>query len=69
MKLIMNADDFGLTPKVNDAIIQCLQAGIVKSTTLMINQAAVSDAIVRINAGDVIGDVGLHITLTAESLF
>ncbi|PSU99178.1 carbohydrate deacetylase [Photobacterium kishitanii] len=65
MKLIMNADDFGLTPKVNDAIIQCLQAGIVKSTTLMINQAAVSDAIVRINAGDVIGDVGLHITLTA----
>lgn len=65
MKLIMNADDFGLTPKVNDAIIQCLQAGVVKSTTLMINQAAVSDAMARINAGDVIGDVGLHITLTA----
>ena len=34
-RLIVNADDFGLTGGVNRAIIECHQRGIVTSTTLM----------------------------------
>lgn len=65
MQLIMNADDFGLTTKVNQAILQCIDHGIVKSTTLMVNQQATQDAIALIKSGQVNADVGLHITLTS----
>ena len=36
-QLIVNADDFGLTPLVNQAIVQAYRDGIVTSTTVMIN--------------------------------
>jgi len=61
----MNADDFGLTAKVNQAILQCIEYGIVKSTTLMVNQTGTQDAIELIKSGQVNADVGLHITLTS----
>jgi predicted glycoside hydrolase/deacetylase ChbG (UPF0249 family) len=34
--LIINADDFGMCHAINEAIIRCLQAGLVRSTTLMV---------------------------------
>ena len=34
-RLIVNADDFGLTAGVNRGIVECHQNGIVRSTTLM----------------------------------
>ena len=34
--LIINADDFGMCNATNEAIIQTLQAGVVRSTTLMV---------------------------------
>lgn len=34
--LILNADDFGMCHSVNEAIIQVLKAGLVRSTSLMI---------------------------------
>lgn len=64
MKLIVNADDFGLTPKINEAIVNCMTFGIVKSTTLMINQPGTADALKRIAAKQ-IPEVGLHLTLSA----
>ena len=30
MKLILNADDFGLTETVNHGIVECFKAGVVK---------------------------------------
>ncbi len=39
-RLIVNADDFGLTPGVNRAIAEAQQQGIVTSTTLMANSLA-----------------------------
>ncbi|OAN13711.1 hypothetical protein A3K86_14155 [Photobacterium jeanii] len=63
MKLIINADDFGLTPKVNQAITECMAFGLVKSTTLMVNQPGTQDAIARIKRREV-PDVGLHLNLT-----
>lgn len=43
-RLIINADDFGLTPGVNRAINQAHQNGIVTSTTLMANSRAFAEA-------------------------
>ena len=34
--LIINADDFGMCNSINEAIIQALKAGVVRSTTLMV---------------------------------
>ena len=39
-RLIVNADDFGLTRGVSRGILACYQTGIVTSTTLMVNRGA-----------------------------
>ncbi|MGZ4815889.1 MAG: ChbG/HpnK family deacetylase, partial [Terriglobales bacterium] len=44
-RLIVNADDFGLTPGVNCAIAESHQRGIVTSTTLMANSGSFDDAV------------------------
>lgn len=44
-RLIVNADDFGLTSGVNRAIIEGNQSGIVTSATLMANAKATDSAI------------------------
>ncbi len=44
-RLIINADDFGLTPGVNRAIAEAHQNGIVTSTTLMANSRAFAAAV------------------------
>lgn len=63
-RLIINADDFGLTDGVNRGIIDCHKAGTVTSTTLMVNgeEAAAAAALAADNPG--LG-VGLHINLTS----
>lgn len=44
-RLIINADDFGLTSGVNRAIIEGNRGGVVTSATIMANASAVSEAI------------------------
>jgi len=44
-RLIINADDFGLTEGINRAIAECHDTGVVTSTTLMANSAAFDDAV------------------------
>jgi hopanoid biosynthesis associated protein HpnK len=44
-RLIINADDFGMTSGVNRAIVESHRAGIVTSATLMANEAATAEAI------------------------
>lgn len=61
-RLIVNADDFGLTRGINRAIIECHQRGIVTSTTLMANSAAFDDA-VRLAKENPGLSVGCHVTL------
>ena len=43
-RLIINADDFGLTPGINRAIAECNAQGIVTSATLMAKGAARAEA-------------------------
>jgi chitin disaccharide deacetylase len=61
-RLIVNADDFGLTSGVNRAIIELHQAGVLTSATLMAKAAATEEAIELARANLSLG-VGCHIVL------
>jgi chitin disaccharide deacetylase len=62
-RLIVNADDFGLTPGVNRAIIEAHTHGIVTSATLMANMPAFTEAVALAKAHPKLG-IGLHFNLT-----
>jgi predicted glycoside hydrolase/deacetylase ChbG (UPF0249 family) len=62
VRLIINADDFGLTPGVNRAIAELHDAGAVTSATLMATGAAFDDAVALALARPSLG-VGCHIVL------
>ncbi|HEU0152066.1 MAG TPA: ChbG/HpnK family deacetylase [Arenimonas sp.] len=61
--LIVNADDFGLAPAVNQGILDAHLAGSVTSTTLMVNMPAAAEAAAIAKAHPALG-VGLHFNLT-----
>lgn len=60
--LIINADDFGLHPKINQAIINAHKKGIVTSTTLIASAPAFEEA-VQIALQSPSLSVGIHLTL------
>jgi predicted glycoside hydrolase/deacetylase ChbG (UPF0249 family) len=62
-RLIINADDFGLTPGVNRAIAELHQAKALTSATLMATGGAFDDAVAIAQANPTLG-VGCHIVLT-----
>jgi predicted glycoside hydrolase/deacetylase ChbG (UPF0249 family) len=64
-RLIVNADDFGLTIGVNHAIVESHQRGIVSSTTLMASARAFNDAVTIApkRAGPRPFSVGCHVVL------
>ena len=61
-RLIVNADDFGLTPGVNRAIAELHAAGVLTSTTLMARAGATEEAIHLASSTPALG-VGCHIVL------
>ena len=61
-RLIVNADDFGLTPGVSDGILTAHRHGLVTSTTMLVNRAVPADTIAR--ARDAGLGIGLHVNLT-----
>lgn len=61
-RLIVNADDFGLTAGVNRAIMELHRAGVLTSATLMANAAATSEAIALARSTPALG-VGCHVVL------
>ncbi len=61
-RLIINADDFGITSGVNRAILECCQAGTVTSATLMANSLKFSEAVAFSKANPKLA-VGAHIVL------
>ncbi|QIK70518.1 chitin disaccharide deacetylase [Erysipelothrix sp. HDW6C] len=66
MKVIINADDFGLTSGGNKAIIECHKNGILTSTTLMANTRYTEEAIALAKENPSLG-VGVHMVLTTQS--
>lgn len=63
LRLIINADDFGLTPGINRAIAELHQANALTSATLMATGTAFDDAVKIAHANPALG-VGCHIVLT-----
>jgi len=61
-RIIINADDFGLSKEVNDAVADAAKRGVLSSATIMANMPGFDDA-VRV-AGDVPGlGVGIHLNI------
>ena len=61
-QLVVNADDFGFTPDVNQGIVEAHRHGILTATTLMANGAAFDDAL-RLARDTPSLDVGCHLVL------
>ena len=62
-RLIINADDFGLTPGINRAILELHHAGVLTSATLMATGPAFADAAALALANPTLG-VGCHLVFT-----
>ena len=63
-RLVINADDFGLSEGVNRGILEAHRAGSVTSTSLLVNLPAFEDAVLGAGRATQLG-VGLHFNLTA----
>jgi len=61
-QLVVNADDFGFTPDVNEGIVEAHRNGILTSATLMANGAAFDDAIRLAREAPTL-DIGCHLVL------
>jgi hypothetical protein len=62
-QVIINADDFGLSPGVNQGIIQAYQAGGITSTSMMVNMPGLDHALSLARSLPDLG-IGLHFNLT-----
>ena len=61
-RLIVNADDFGLSARVNEAVIRAHREGILTTASLMVNEAGCAEAVELARANPRLG-VGLHLSL------
>src|SRR4029079_6807551 len=64
-RLIVNADDFGLSEAVNRAVIEAHEHGIVTSTSIMAGGSAFEHAAALATRTPTL-DVGVHLTLTEQ---
>ena len=61
-RLIVNADDFGRSASINQAVIRAHREGILTTASLMVNEAAGEEAVALAREHPNLG-VGLHLTL------
>lgn len=64
-RLIVHADDFGLSRSVNEGILEAHSCGILTSASVMASGEAFNHAIQLVRATPSL-DVGVHLTLTEE---
>ena len=64
MKVIFNADDFGLSKGVNLGIIEACKNGVVRSATMMAGMAGFDHAAILAKENPEL-KIGVHLTLTA----
>ena len=62
--MIVNADDFGLSPRVNEAIVRAFDEGLISSTTVMANMPAFAEASAIARDRGLLDHVGAHLVLT-----
>jgi hopanoid biosynthesis associated protein HpnK len=61
-RLIVNADDFGLSPSVNAAVIRAHRDGILTTASLMVNEPGFDEAVKLAKENPRLG-TGLHLAL------
>jgi hopanoid biosynthesis associated protein HpnK len=61
-RLVVTADDFGLSPEVNEAVEQAHRDGILTAASLMVSAPAAADAVARARRMPSLR-VGLHLVL------
>jgi hopanoid biosynthesis associated protein HpnK len=61
-RLIVNADDFGRSASINQAVIRAHREGILTTASLMVNEPACEEAVAMARENPKLG-VGLHLTL------
>ena len=61
-RLIVNADDFGRSASINQAVIRAHREGILTTASLMVNEPAFEEAVALAREHPTLG-VGLHLTL------
>jgi hopanoid biosynthesis associated protein HpnK len=61
-RLIVNADDFGRSRSIDEAVIRAHREGVLTSASLMVNEAATDEAVALAKENPALG-VGLHLTL------
>lgn len=64
MKLIINADDFGMDENRTVSILECFSRGIITQTTLMVNMPWADNAVAMAKDGGVSDRIGLHLNFT-----
>jgi hopanoid biosynthesis associated protein HpnK len=62
-RLIVNADDFGLSQSVNQAVVTAHRDGILTTASLMVNEPGFEEAVALAKQNPRLG-VGLHLTLS-----
>lgn len=60
--LIVNADDFGLSPSINAGIIEGFQHGLLTSASIMVNAPAFAEAVQLAQAHAGLG-IGIHLNV------
>jgi predicted glycoside hydrolase/deacetylase ChbG (UPF0249 family) len=60
--LILNADDYGLHPAVDDAVLDCYTNGVLSSASLMVTHTGWQRAVQRAQAAGL--PLGLHFNIT-----
>jgi chitin disaccharide deacetylase len=61
---VVNADDFGMSSSVNEAIRQAFDEGLISSTSIMTNMSGFAHACEIARACNLNGRIGVHLNLT-----
>ena len=61
-RLVVNADDFGRSASINEAVVRAHREGILTTASLMVNEPACAEAVAMARENPKLG-VGLHLTL------
>lgn len=62
--VLINADDFGMSSDVNEAIVWAFQQGLISSASLMANMPGFKDACALTRSNALVGRIGVHLNLT-----
>lgn len=63
MKVIINADDFGMNEGITKAIIECFKKGYISNTTIMPNMPYSEKAVELAKEEGIFNKIGLHLNL------